>query len=115
MTQMCLIGHVKLVKLHLTLDSKCKLINIYINQLLPFSILSFLNPVDDGTDVINCSCWKPKTIDANQPHQSDITGLYCIYTLSHTENDSDVTERAKGYTVQDASFMRQSQNSFLNI
>ena len=30
------------------------------------------------------------------------------------ENDSDVTERAQGYTLQDASFMRQSQCSFLN-
>ena len=28
------------------------------------------------------------------------------YTLSHPENDRDVTERAQGYTLQDASFMR---------
>ena len=34
------------------------------------------------------------------------------YTLSHPENDSDVTERAPGYTLQDASFMRQSQDLF---
>ena len=26
------------------------------------------------------------------------------YTLSHPENDRDVTERAQGYTLQDASF-----------
>ena len=38
---------------------------------------------------------------------------YC-YTLSHPENDCDVTERAQGYTLQDASFMRQSRCSFLN-
>ena len=31
-----------------------------------------------------------------------------IYTLSHPENDLDVTNRAKGYTLQDAFFMRQS-------
>ena len=36
------------------------------------------------------------------------------YTLSHPENDCDVTERAQGYTLQDASFMRQSRCSFLN-
>ena len=28
------------------------------------------------------------------------------YTLSHPENDCDVTERTQGYTLQDASFMR---------
>ena len=38
----------------------------------------------------------------------------CIYTLSHPENDRDVTERAQGYTLQDASLMRQSRCSFLN-
>ena len=37
------------------------------------------------------------------------------YTLSHLENDRDVTERAKGYTLLDASFMRQSWDSFLNV
>ena len=37
------------------------------------------------------------------------------YTLSHPENDSDVTERAQGYTLQDASFMRQSQCFFMNM
>ena len=31
-----------------------------------------------------------------------------LYTLSHPENDRDVTERAQGYTPQDAVFMRQS-------
>ena len=36
------------------------------------------------------------------------------YTLSHPENNRDVTERAQGYTQQDASFMRQSRCSFLN-
>ena len=36
------------------------------------------------------------------------------YTLSHPENDREVTERAQGYTMQDASFMRQSRCSFLN-
>ena len=36
------------------------------------------------------------------------------YTWSHPENDRDVTERAQGYTLQDASFMRQSRCSFLN-
>ena len=33
------------------------------------------------------------------------------YTLSHPEDDCDVTERAKGYTLQDA----QSRDSFLNM
>ena len=33
---------------------------------------------------------------------------YVCYTLSHPENDHDVTECAQGYTRQDASFMRQS-------
>ena len=28
------------------------------------------------------------------------------------ENDRDVTEHAKGYTLQDASFMRQLRDSF---
>ena len=46
---------------------------------------------------------------------------YCLaydheaYTLSHPENDRDVTERAQGNTLQDASFMRQSLSSFLNV
>ena len=35
------------------------------------------------------------------------------YTLSQTKNDHDVTERAQEYTLQDASFMRQSWCSFL--
>ena len=38
-----------------------------------------------------------------------------IYTLSHPENDRDVTEHAQGYTLQDASFMRQSRCSFLIV
>ena len=38
-----------------------------------------------------------------------------VYTLSHPENDCDVTERDQGHTLQDASFMRQSQCSFLNM
>ena len=37
------------------------------------------------------------------------------YTLSHSENDLDVTERAKGYTLQDAFFIGKSQDSFLNV
>ena len=28
------------------------------------------------------------------------------YTLSHPENDRDVTDRVQEYTLQDASFMR---------
>ena len=36
------------------------------------------------------------------------------YTLSHPENDRDVTERAQRYTLQEASLMRQSPCSFLN-
>ena len=35
-----------------------------------------------------------------------------LYTSSHPENDRDVTEHAKGYTLQDESFMRESQESF---
>ena len=47
-------------------------------------------------------------------------GLFTIisdheYILSHLENDRDVTERAQGYPLQDASFMRQSRCSFLNV
>ena len=38
-----------------------------------------------------------------------------VYTLSHPKNDCDVTERAQRYTLQDASFMRQSQYSFFNV
>ena len=37
-----------------------------------------------------------------------------VYTLSHPENDRDVTERVQEYTLQYASFMRQSRCSFLN-
>ena len=37
------------------------------------------------------------------------------YTLSHRENDRDITEHAKGCTLQDASLMHQSQDSFLNV
>ena len=37
-----------------------------------------------------------------------------LYTLSHPENDRDVTGRTKGNTLQD-SFMHQSRNSFLNM
>ena len=33
------------------------------------------------------------------------------YTLSHPENDRDVTESAQEYTLQDASFIRQSRCS----
>ena len=33
--------------------------------------------------------------------------IQILYTLSHPENERDVTERAQGYTLQDASFMRQ--------
>ena len=33
-----------------------------------------------------------------------------MYTLSHPENDRDVTERAQGYMLQDASFMHQAVN-----
>ena len=43
-----------------------------------------------------------------------LVNLMQNYTLSHPENDRDVTERAQGYTQQDASFMRQSRCSFLN-
>ena len=39
--------------------------------------------------------------------------LFC-YTLSHPENDRDVTDRVQEYTLQDTSFMRQSWCSFLN-
>ena len=38
-----------------------------------------------------------------------------LYTLSHPENDHDVTERVQEYTLQDASFMRQYRCSFLNV
>ena len=31
-----------------------------------------------------------------------------VYTLSHPENDRDVTDRVQEYTLQDTSFMRQS-------
>ena len=37
------------------------------------------------------------------------------YTLSHPENDREVTDRVREYTLQDASFMRQSRCSFLNV
>ena len=41
--------------------------------------------------------------------------LHFLYTLSHPENDRDVTKRTQGYTLKDASFMRQSRCSFLNV
>ena len=42
------------------------------------------------------------------------TNLVCqLYTLSHPDNDRDVTERFQEYTLQDASFMLQSTGSFL--
>ena len=37
------------------------------------------------------------------------------YTLSHHKNDHDVFEHANGCTLQDASFMHQSGDSFLNV
>ena len=37
-----------------------------------------------------------------------------VYTLSHPENVRDVTDRVQEYTLQDASFVRQSRCSFLN-
>ena len=46
---------------------------------------------------------------------SDVTRKRSDYTLSHPENDRDVTERVQGYTLQNASFiMHQSRCSFLN-
>ena len=33
----------------------------------------------------------------------EIKGVDGIYTLSQSKNDRDVTERAQGYTLQDAS------------
>ena len=53
-------------------------------------------------------------------HKWHSKGLVCIvtksglYTLSHLENDRDVTQRVEGYTLQNASFVRQSRDSFLN-
>ena len=44
-------------------------------------------------------------------HQTTVPVSF--YTLSHPENDRDDPERVKGYTLQDASFMRQSQDSVL--
>ena len=34
-----------------------------------------------------------------------------VYTLSHPENDRDVTEHVQQYTLQDASLMRQTHIS----
>ena len=47
-----------------------------------------------------------------RPHSVVVKRL--AYTLSHPENDCDVTERVQEYTLQDASFMHQSWCSFLN-
>ena len=55
------------------------------------------------TVLIRCVCFS-----------KDLYSSEDVYTLSHHENDRDVTERAQGYTLQDASFMRQSRCSFLN-
>ena len=41
-------------------------------------------------------------------------GFLLAYTLSHPENDRDVTERAQIYMLQDASLVHQSRWSFLN-
>ena len=40
--------------------------------------------------------------------------VFVRYFVS-SRDDRDVTERAQGYTLQGASFMRQSQCSFLNV
>ena len=45
-------------------------------------------------------------------HSNNVCSSYQRYTLSHPENDRDVTERVQEYTLQDASFMRQSRTSF---
>ena len=37
------------------------------------------------------------------------------YTLSHPKNDCDVTGHANGNTLQNASFVHQYRNSFLNV
>ena len=37
-----------------------------------------------------------------------------LYFVSSRERPCDVTDRAQGYTLQDATFMRQSRCSFLN-
>ena len=50
----------------------------------------------------------------DSPNLQPLPHLSSVYTLSHPENDRDVTERDKGNTLQDASFKRQSRNSFLN-
>ena len=45
-------------------------------------------------------------------HTRDMLQVH--YTLSHPENDRDVTDRVQEYTLQDASCLRQSRCSFLN-
>ena len=37
------------------------------------------------------------------------------YTLSHPKNDSDVTESVQGYTLQEASFVRQFLCPIFNV
>ena len=48
--------------------------------------------------------WRGKDSPGGPPRRYSNKLYY--YTLSHPENDHDVTEHAKLYTLQDASFMR---------
>ena len=48
------------------------------------------------------------------PRYKCIFNNFVNYTLSHPGNDRDVIERAQGYTLQDAFFMRISLCFFLN-
>ena len=51
------------------------------------------------------SCTSTSIYDYEITRQS----LFSNYTFSHPENDRDVTDRVQEYTLQDASFMRQSR------
>ena len=53
-------------------------------------------------------------ISINKSQQLLACTMYPFYTLSHPENDVDVTEPVQECMLQDASLMRQSQCSFLN-
>ena len=98
----------------LTFHSKYQLMRdaAYLKQRFNF----YIGPIDDD-DFISADIILRNNEPFTFQHQVKISFpifILDLYTLSHPENDRDVTERVQEYTLQDASFMRQSRCSFLN-
>ena len=60
---------------------------------------------------VNCQNMGEVEMEFRAAAEKDTMGFY---TLSHLENGRDVTQRAEWLTLQNASFVRQSRDSFLN-